>query len=200
MTEKLPVPAHPNALALVETLWEAGMLTPTHLDLEKVTSYDLFEGIGAWLGTVRRSGQWWTGDWINHGERNYGERMAQAAEATGLSPQSLLNVASICRRIPPAVRRPNVPFHVHAEVASLTPAEQDRWLKHTEEHGWSREKLRDELRASKAQPVLETPQVLPSLEEAARSIFDTARQYGPDGYVVTRDAFQTLAVALGEEI
>lgn len=194
------VPAHPNALGLVETLWQSGALTPTSLTLSDDLDYDTFEAFGAWLGTVRRGGQWWTGDYINFGERTYKERMAQAAEATGLSPQSLLNVASICRRVPPQVRRTNVPFSTHAEVAALNPPEQAEWLDKVEANGWTKQTLREEMRdipIGGKQPIVEPAA---NLEQAARDLFGSAKRYGADGFLIPRHAFLALAFALGEEV
>jgi hypothetical protein len=71
----------------------------------------------------------------------FGERMAQAVENTGLAPQTLMNYASVARRVPPERRRQSLPYSYHAVVAPLEPADQERWLTDAEAEGWTRREL-----------------------------------------------------------
>lgn len=36
--------------------------------------------------------QWWVGDWLNFGERKYGEKYAQGMDATGYAYQTVATV------------------------------------------------------------------------------------------------------------
>lgn len=142
------VPAQRNSVDLLRDLEEAGALTETALMLtDPSMSYDRFEALGHFLGKVNRSCAFWIGDWLNFGEQIYGEKVAQAAEATGLAAQTLANRMSVCRHIPPERRRASLAFGVHAEVAYLEPRERDLWLDRAEREQWTRAKLRGEMRA-----------------------------------------------------
>lgn len=132
---------------LLRQLEESGAITATALLLtDHLLPYDTFEALGAFLGKVNRSCSFWIGDWLNFGEAVYGEKMAQAAEATGLAPQTLINRASVCRHIPPEGRKASLAFGIHAEVAYLNPEERDSWLAKAEREQWTRARLREEMR------------------------------------------------------
>lgn len=141
-------PARRNSVDLLRDLEESGALTETALVLtDPEMPYDRFEALGHFLGRMNRSCSFWIGDWLNFGERVFGEEMAQAAEATRLAPQTLANRMSVCRHIPPERRRASLAFGVHAEVAYLEPGERDQWLDRAEQGQWTRAKLREEMRA-----------------------------------------------------
>lgn len=142
----MPDPEH-TSTELLRKLEESGAITATALLLtDHHLPYDTFEALGAFLGKVNRSCSFWIGDWLNFGEAVYGEKMAQAAEATGLAPQTLINRASVCRHIPPERRKASLAFGIHAEVAYLNPEERDSWLAKAEREQWTRARLREEMR------------------------------------------------------
>jgi hypothetical protein len=144
----MSTPAKRGAIELLQNLEEAGALTETALLLtDPNLPFDRYEALGHYLGRMNRSCSFWIGDWLNFGEHIYGETMAQAAEGTGLAPQTLANRMSVCRHIPPERRRAALAFGVHAEVAYLEPKERDAWLDRAEEGQWTRAKLREEMRA-----------------------------------------------------
>lgn len=130
--------------ALMQGRRQLGETTETALILYDPASipYELYVDIGTLLGNVNRRCQWLIGDWLVLVEDIFPDRYSQAAEATRLSPTTLANRASVCRKIPSERRRAGVPFGVHAEVAYMTPAEQKRWLDKAEKSDWSRSDLR----------------------------------------------------------
>jgi hypothetical protein len=89
--------------------------------------------------------QWAYGDAWFYGEWEYGAMYETAAELTGLTPQALADLKYVAGRFEFSRRRENLSLSHHREVAPLSPEEQDRWLDLCEEHGWSREKLRQAL-------------------------------------------------------
>lgn len=131
----------PGGLELLAELEKAGAITPTSLDLDPETPFPRWEALGALLGHVHRSACFLIGDWLNFGERVYGETYAQASDI-GLSESTLQNYASVARKVPPLRRRATLPYSSHALVAALEPAEQDRWLAQAEAEGWSRRELK----------------------------------------------------------
>jgi len=147
----MTVPALRTPIAsLVLELEQAGALTATSLTLtDPDLPYDTYEALAHFFGRVNRASLFWIGDLLLFGERVYGESYAQAAEATGLAPQSLMNTVSVCKQVPKTRRRPNLSLSMHQEVAPLEPAEQKEWLKRAETEGWTRGQLRGELRAQR---------------------------------------------------
>lgn len=135
---------------LLQALEDSGAITPTALLIsDPDMEYDQYEALCYFLGRLNRSCSWWVGDLLNYGDQVFGHYVYQAAEATGLAPQTLANRASVCRHIPPNRRRASLPFGVHAEVAYLEPVERDRWLDRAELGGWTRAILREEMRAAR---------------------------------------------------
>lgn len=113
-------------------------------------SYELYEKMGRLLGNANRRMQWVVGDWINLVEDVYPDRYSQATEVTGLNKQTLINRASICRRIPEKRRRQGLPFSMHADLAYIDPQEREHWLNEAHKNGWNRDELRDHRAAAKA--------------------------------------------------
>jgi hypothetical protein len=93
-----------------------------------------------------RSSGWWIGDWLRFGNEKFGERYVRAARITGLDVQTLMNMVYVASHIEPTRRRETLSFTHHAEVVSLAPAEQDRWLRRAEEERLSARCLREEIR------------------------------------------------------
>jgi hypothetical protein len=86
----------------------------------------------------------------------HGEYVAQVADATGLAPQTIENVISIGKRVPPERRVDGVTFSVHAEVAALPPADQVRWLKVAKEERLTKVELRAKIKPELPPAVRET--------------------------------------------
>ena len=107
---------------------------------------------GAWqealegLLLVQRATPWLIGDCLNCGERAFGEEYAQALPDDRLTVKTLANYKWVAARVETSRRRERLAFGHHAEVASLEPAEQDRWLDRAEQESMSRKALRDALR------------------------------------------------------
>jgi hypothetical protein len=124
-----------KAPALPDVSYEA-----TGLVLRDGLSWERWTEIGATLQQMERSVQWWIGDWLNYGERAYGEKYAQAIETTGMKCQTLMNCAYVASKIDLPARVDSLSWTHHREVAALEPAEQVEWLAKAEaEHMTSRE-------------------------------------------------------------
>src|SRR5262245_16386204 len=120
-------------------------MTETGLELPVELTFEEWAGIGNVLGTMARATPWLLGDWVNYGDRAYGETYAQALSETGLSYAYLSNAAWICRRVPPSRRREKLSFGHHEVVAPMTPAEQKRWLREAEKGEWTRATFREQV-------------------------------------------------------
>jgi hypothetical protein len=144
-----------QGLQLLSELEKAGAITETSLTLPPDIPYDRYEALVTMFGQLHRTSAWLLGDALNYGEKVYGETYAQATVWTGLAEQTLTNYASVCGRIPRSRRRRELPFSVHAEIASLEPEQQKEWLKKASEKQWTRSILRDELAPMRAAKQLE---------------------------------------------
>lgn len=198
MTEIIPITNGQLALDEVDPidlLQRHGYLTETSFDLPADLPFEVYIAVGWKLAERRKRVMWWISEWLLHGERVYGETYTQAAEITGLSPDTLKNYVSTANRVPRERRRPELHFSHHQEVAALEPEDQTIWLDRAVVNGWNRAELRAQLHP-KANGVV-TP-ATPGLEEAARAVVANSSSSGQD-VVVKRHAFNDLCAALEVE-
>lgn len=123
-------------LALRGEVTETALVLPSDLDFEE------WEEVGRTLGRVESGRQWWVGDWLNQGERNYGEGYAQGMDATGLAYNTLNNCRWVASRFANTRRRVNLTWGHHEVVAGDEPDDQDHWLDWAEQYGWTVRELR----------------------------------------------------------
>lgn len=123
-------------------------------------SLEEWADIGKKAIRVSEAIQWIVGDWLNFGykkfiealeenspdRREIGERYRIALECLPYEYGTLRNIAWISAQVPVSRRRDKLPFTHHQEVANLSPANQIKFLRLAEEKGWSRSKLRVEIR------------------------------------------------------
>ena len=96
-------------------------ITQTGLTINEDVTYDEWAACGKRLANEYSRIQWAIGDWINFGERKFGEMYSQAEDDTHFSYGTLRNYASICARIPKENRNPKLRFHQIKHVAALEP-------------------------------------------------------------------------------
>lgn len=117
-------------------------------------SYEEWEACGVWLRAVDRAVQWWVGDWMRLGEEQFGEEHAQALElGGGWDERTLQNMRWVAERVARSVRRADLSWAHHREVAALESADDQRdWLARAAEgedgQPWTSDRLRREMRAS----------------------------------------------------
>lgn len=135
-------------LELIRTLEDAGALSPSRLDLSSRPdlSVETCMSLAAFFGQINNSSRWWIAGLLEYVEMRHGEFVAQVADATGLAPQTIENILSISRRVPPERRVDGVTFSVHAEVAALPPVDQSRWLKIAKEQRLTKVELRAKIK------------------------------------------------------
>jgi hypothetical protein len=139
-----------NVTVLVLAMHGPFLLTETGvLATREASETETIEAL-EWCQKAQTASMFWVGDLAEYGEHRYGQKYAQAIEATPYAPQTVMNAAYVARQIPKERRRPAVPFSHHAEVAPLAPAQQDHWLARCEVEGLTREQLRTELKTVKA--------------------------------------------------
>jgi len=118
-------------------------------------SWEKYQQLGEFLGTLGRAYPWWVGDFLNYGEDVFGEDFAQIEASLPHSEQTLANYKSVAKHVPRTRRRKSLSYSVHADVAYFEPAERDRWLDKAEDQGWKRDQMRAALKEAKA---LESPE------------------------------------------
>ncbi len=83
---------------------------------------------GQRLGVMNRCSPWWIGDWICYGNAKFGEKYSRAAKITDYDIQTLMNMVYVASHFEISRRRENLSWSHHEALASLSLAEQDRWL------------------------------------------------------------------------
>lgn len=125
------------------------MTRRTGLALPPDIPLDEWSRIGRQIFVVHESSSWWLGDWLIYGQSQYPDRYKRAIAETSLDYQTLRNYAWVARRFSISRRRESLSFQHHAELASLPESEQDEWLDRAEKFAWSRNGLRNRLKASR---------------------------------------------------
>jgi hypothetical protein len=141
-----PVALLGHGLTLPGIVSETAWAPPSDLRFEE------WEQVGVTLGRIGRARRWWIGDWVNHGERAYGEKYTLAIDATGYEYQTVANCAYVAKAIEPSRRREGLSWSHHAEVAALEPADQEAWLDRAQAEGLTRNELRKAIKATSELP------------------------------------------------
>lgn len=121
-------------------------ITPVGLKIPAGVSYEAWELAGKMLRFIDKGRAWWIGDWLNYGERNYGEMYSQALDETDYDYSTLRIAKHVSNNVKLLRRRNNLSWSHHREVAQLDPKDQDRLLKKAEDGGWTRQELRTEIK------------------------------------------------------
>lgn len=122
-------------------------LTPTGLVVDGNPTYQEWEQYGIVLGRVEGAVHWWIGDWVNMGEAKYGEKYAQALEATGFAFGTLRDDAWVARQYTMSDRSDILPWSHHRVVADMESGARQQLLHKAEAEGWTKRQLREAKKA-----------------------------------------------------
>lgn len=122
--------------------------TKSGLYIQPGIEYHEWQDIGVVLQFLASCIQFALGDWINYGERAYGEKYAQAVTETPYAYGTLRNYAYVAGNIELSRRNDRLSFAHHSEVAKLVTAKQDYYLALAEQREMSVRELRREISAS----------------------------------------------------
>lgn len=117
-------------------------ITPTGIEFHQDLDFDEWNELGQKLAPIGKSIGFIIGDWINYGQKNYGEKYEEALISTGIPYQTLRNYTYVAGRVSLSCRQDKLGFEHHAIVAKLKPDEQEHWLEMTKDHGLSVRRLR----------------------------------------------------------
>lgn len=141
-----------------------GELKRNELKLVDGLELNEWKRIGHKFGECQDSVMWWLGDWLNYGERSYGEKYSEARkifceEGEGefsYKDQTMRVAAYVAGRIPPLIRVNNLSFGHHRLVAKFEDRKEiTKWLKRASEGKWSVDRLSSELKADAANPIVQ---------------------------------------------
>jgi hypothetical protein len=126
------------------------IVTETSLKFANPSSvtWEQYEEVGQFLGSLGRAYPWWVGDFLNDGEDVFGEKFAQIEAMLPHSPSTCANYKSVAKHVPPSRRR-GLHLTVVAEVAYLPPQQRDELLEKASRNGWKREEMRSARQALK---------------------------------------------------
>jgi hypothetical protein len=117
-------------------------ITLTGIKFQEELSFEEWEALGQKLAPVGKSIGFIIGDWINYGEKLYGQKYEEAISRTGLAVQTLRNYAYVARKVGLSCRHDKLGFEHHYVVAKLkSPEEQTRWLKMAVKHKLGKRRL-----------------------------------------------------------
>lgn len=95
---------------------------------------------------------WILGDTILFGEEHFPEDYTQLVHDTGKRKKTLVNIASVCRRIPTHERHDDLSFSVHAALAYVQPEEKrEELLKKADEEKLTAAEARKLAKLAKAE-------------------------------------------------
>lgn len=121
----------------------------TGLKIETGLEFQHWEQIGRALEIAHKGVQWWIGDWLAYGEREYKETYAQAVALTGLKITTLMNYAFVAKAVDTSRRREVVDFSTHADVAGLPAEDQEEILARAAHEDLPRREVRKAVRKAK---------------------------------------------------
>lgn len=178
--------------------------TETALVLRPGLDFEEWQDVGKQLRRVEKAALWWLGDWLNYGERAYGEMYSQALEETEYDEGTLRNAKWVSSRVQLSLRSDKVPYKVHQEVASLEPEQQRALLAEAASEGLTVREVRTRVRNLKGGSARHTP--LPPAGQFSVVLADPPWQYdfSPTDSRKIENQYPTLEVeqicALGERM
>jgi hypothetical protein len=109
----------------------------TGLTVQEGITFEEWSEIGRGLFEVHAMSPIWIGDWLNEGEKRWGETYAQAVDITKLSVDTLAHYRSVMGSVPRSVRYPGGTLSHYRVVAGLPTEEQSKILKEAAEQNLS---------------------------------------------------------------
>lgn len=111
-----------------EIVYASFVLKSNGLEPLGMPSFEQWLECGEFLKKAKGAVHFWIGDWLNYGEKRWGEKYLEAIEKTGYEYGTLRNDKWVAARIDLSRRRDKLSFDHHVTVADLEPEEQDRLL------------------------------------------------------------------------
>jgi N6-adenosine-specific RNA methylase IME4 len=126
--------------------------TTSSLTFNEDTPYEVWESVGENLKKISGAVQLWLGDWLNFGERAYGQKYSQAMDESYYEYGSLANYASTAKRTSDARKLTTgltLPISHWKQLATLETKEQVLFAEKSIKGNWTVLELRDAIRDKK---------------------------------------------------
>lgn len=122
-------------------------MTALGLTIHAAMTVEEWQAVGARLASLDNGVRWAIGDWLVYGASEWPGTYMDLATRLGLSEQSIANAVSVAKRVPREIRRADLTWSHHDEVASLHPRThlQSQWLEQAAENGWTCADFRGQL-------------------------------------------------------
>lgn len=118
-------------------------LTPMGLKIKGTPTETDWMTVGGALRRLQSSLQWLIGDWLNHGEIEYGRTYQDIAGVWSYDLDTLYQYKWVAKQVRFSMRIENLSFSHHQIVASCESEELRRyWLQQAYANGWSTAELR----------------------------------------------------------
>lgn len=85
-------------------------LHSTGLEVVGEPTFDQWQDVGKFLKKTNQCVQFWLGDWLNYGEKKWGEKYSQALEELDYTQGGLQNIAYIASNVDISRRREELPL------------------------------------------------------------------------------------------
>ena len=132
-------------------------ITKTGLKFSESLAFEEWQEIGKQLQRIHGSIQWWIGDWLNFGERKYGEMYAQAIEETGLDYSTLTTYKSVAGAFESCPRGQNLSWSAHRELASVPEEKRAGLLEKADNEKLTSREVKELVKEIKKLPTPELP-------------------------------------------
>src|SRR5215472_16259090 len=109
-------------------LTQTGLLLPANLPFEK------WQSVLERLQGMEFSVMWWLGDCLRYGERAYGEKYAQALDATDYAFQTIADAKWVAGQFEISRSRENLTWSHHGEVAGIQDDAEQSCTRETRSH------------------------------------------------------------------
>lgn len=117
-------------------------ITPTGIEFHEELSFEEWEALGQKLSPVGKSIGFIIGDWINYGEKRWGDKYEEAIKRTGMAYQTLRLYAHVAKRVDLLTRINKLDFVHHRVVAKLKDVDDQRhWLDMAVKHNLGKRRL-----------------------------------------------------------
>jgi len=142
-----------------------GAVTETSLNLPVDMTLHEWAATGYVLDRINKAWKFWFGDWLNYGEDHWPEEYAQYIDITDLPEQSISNIRSVARNIPPHMRNKDLKWSLHAAVVPLKDeGVRMQVINQAAEEQWPRDYLRQVVKVG-GDPELLPPAVVLETED-----------------------------------
>lgn len=104
------------------------------IEVKSKPTFEEWEACGKFIKQAEGAVHWWIGDWLNLGEKIYGETYTQAESATGYETQTLMNDKWVASKFEISLRKENVSWQHHHLVAAVEPRQRAELLDKAESY------------------------------------------------------------------